>query len=131
MDISFNWIIKDMIWDEASGMIKQIDVEYSGQSICTVGIASTTFTHSLLERIYLQPSNNPIGIDSIARDAVLEWVQNRLSAKIPFMKKEIYDIVHEKSNEYMREQLEQYYPEGNPIKTIGGGMGQNPNDGWT
>lgn len=130
MDISFNWNIKDMKWDEASGMIFQMDVEYSGESICTVGSASTTFTHSILERLYLQPSDNPVGIDSITRDAVLGWAQNRLSAKIPFMKKEIYDIIHEKSNEYMREQLEQYYPEGNPIKTIGGGMGQNPNDNW-
>lgn len=130
MDIAFNWNIKDMVWDELSGMILQVEVEYSGESICTVGSASTTFTHYLLERIYLQPSDNPIDINSITKDTVLGWVQNRLSSKVPFMKKEIYDIIHDKSNEYMREQIISQYYSNNKVKTLGGGMGQNPNDGW-
>lgn len=133
MSISYSWDIHDMKWESSSGMIISVTGRYVGVKTCTVNSSSETLTHYIEKKIDLSVDNSipSISIDEITKNDVLGWLNNEFAEEIPFMKKEIYDAVFEKSQEFIRDHQVEEYISDKTILTIRGGAGSLPNDSWT
>lgn len=130
MDIAFKWDIKDMQWDQTSGMILEVRADYVGVSTCIVGSSTETMTTSVEKVMVLNPSESPIGIDTVTRADVSGWLDAHFETELPTIKKEISDYINPRTDEYLRSKHVTQYIGVGTIMTIGGGLGQNPNNSW-
>jgi len=133
MSISYSCFIYDMNWESSSGMIIKVIGRYVGIKTCTVNSLSETFTHHLEKKIDLNVDDSitSISINEITKNDVLSWLNSELAEEIPFMKKEIYDALFEKSQEFIRDHQVEEYIFDKTILAIRGGAGSSPNNSWT
>ena len=89
MDIAFKWDIKDMQWDQSSGMILEVRADYVGVSTCTVGSDTKTITTSVDRVRVLNPSASPIGIDTVTRADVSGWLVTHFEAELQLLRRNL------------------------------------------
>ena len=133
MSISYSWDIHDMKWGSSSGMIISVTGRYVGVKTCTVNSSSETLTHYIEKTINLNVDDSitSISIDEITKNDVVSWLNDELVEEIPFMKKEIYDALFEKSQKFIQYHQVGEYISDKTILTIRGGRGSLPNNSWT